>query len=532
MYQSHHDELVRKNLDTRARMQNSLTYSMANGLFVKAKQIIEEQRCDVDETDTWWVHMRAQKRDRIHVTARTPLIYCILIADDQIAYSIAQQLVENNASLSPVDSNGCNALMYAAMHERTGLLKFLVNLVDVDDLLCADKYGNTAMHLASLGKCQANCHLLNKVAFRKFNVESNGARLKNIYGHTPLDLCKFSNHHECVKMQFNFNRHHPSLSLLNQSDQEQATITNLPSTTTHANTSYTDYYNYLLENNKNTTSVTSILMYEESIALDESRFDLFEILNNRQKTANYFTSRTTTGVLQNQSEISIADLLCPDASWLQTYSKYLNSIKDSQLIRDRLTNKKFTVDRKNMTEIVESTGSEYEIVRSIAHLPLTRSLPTNVSQTRKRSILKKLDLDEDSCLTWREQINKLFETLELEKSKSFRKPFVKKSIQQLPPNSAESGAGHSSVTGYQSCHSIDGRRSCGGNLTHSSCNLNHNLNHNGKVSANGTNSKQNSFLANSSSLEKKVTTGQMTDRSNMTAKQHTNRRNSTIEAKN
>ena len=219
------DELARRHIDVRTRLHHSLTYSLARGFFMQAKNLLESGECDLNERDTWWVRL-IKKKPRttafimqskvLSVRAntmpltirRTPLMYCSLIQDNAVAYSIAQQLIENDADLTLCDSpNAHTALMYAAVYERTVMLRLLLDIIDLDDFLRRDKLGNTAMHWTSLSKCQFNCHLMNKIAFRKFNLESNSAKIRNSFGHTPADLCRFNNHYDCVKMHCNFNGH-------------------------------------------------------------------------------------------------------------------------------------------------------------------------------------------------------------------------------------------------------------------------------------------------------------------------------------
>lgn len=129
---------------------------------------------------------------------RTPLMLCSIIEDDSWAYGIAQNLIEKGAKLGLKDSNGHNALMYACLYERSNILELFLNAPGDYDLLAKDRYGNTAFHLASIGKTQHNCFILFKLAL-KFNIDPYTKIGKNYFGHTPFDICKLNNHESCLR---------------------------------------------------------------------------------------------------------------------------------------------------------------------------------------------------------------------------------------------------------------------------------------------------------------------------------------------
>lgn len=127
---------------------------------------------------------------------------CSLIEDDAWSYSIAQNLIESGAKLGLKDSNGFNALMYACFYERTNILELFLNAPGDYNLLTKDKYGNTAFHLASLGRTEQNCTILHKLA-AKFNIDVQSKVGKNYFDHTPYDLCKLNGHETCLKNLYN-----------------------------------------------------------------------------------------------------------------------------------------------------------------------------------------------------------------------------------------------------------------------------------------------------------------------------------------
>lgn len=187
----------------RSQMQNSLTLSIYNGQMFQAKRLIASQLADLNETDSWWLLMR-KKKEKLKAWNRNSLMYCSMIENDSISYSIGQQLVESEAKLSMLDSNHFSCLMYACLYERAFLVKlFLTAVYDIQILTVKDKkHGLTVFHLASLGKNQNICHNLNKFAVKKFNL--NIDLMKNAYGHTPFDLCKLNKHEECMKLHGSF----------------------------------------------------------------------------------------------------------------------------------------------------------------------------------------------------------------------------------------------------------------------------------------------------------------------------------------
>jgi hypothetical protein len=255
------NDLITVNAYYKNRLKNSLTYLIWHGFFEQSRYLIEEissktpttpqghvlskqnqlKKEVLNETDEWWLEnpninvfnlkkssaKRAQSTDGFKIpritdppenissgtyltlflqdylakkkpVGRTPLMLCARIEDESWSYGLAQNLIEKGAKLGLRDSYGYSALMYACFYERTSMLHLFLNAPDDYSILCKDKFGNTAFHLASLGKKQKTCALMHKIA-KKFNIDVFAQIGKNYFGHTPYDLCKMNGHSSCMR---------------------------------------------------------------------------------------------------------------------------------------------------------------------------------------------------------------------------------------------------------------------------------------------------------------------------------------------
>ena len=129
---------------------------------------------------------------------RTPLMFCANIQDETWAYSIAQNLIEKGAKVGLKDPNGLNALMYACIHGKKNLVSLYLNAPGDYNLLSVDNFGNTAMHIASLGHTESICKILNDMCL-KYDINPLTDIPKNKLGHTPCDLCVLNGHKTCIE---------------------------------------------------------------------------------------------------------------------------------------------------------------------------------------------------------------------------------------------------------------------------------------------------------------------------------------------
>ena len=226
----------------RNKLRLSLTYTIFYGYFNNVRAILDsstdEDYIDVNETDEWWLDNESfRRKSAVHGTlkpesnmpivlplvrnntvsklfksplseqtnsnkkakaGRTALQLCSLVEDDTWSYGIAQMLIEKGASLDAADPNGHNALMYACIYERAKLLQLFLDVSGDYALLRRDRQGNTVFHLASLSENEFNCEILH-AAYLKYKNDPMRILVKNKMGHTPYQLCKLNAHENCLK---------------------------------------------------------------------------------------------------------------------------------------------------------------------------------------------------------------------------------------------------------------------------------------------------------------------------------------------
>jgi hypothetical protein len=137
---------------------------------------------------------------------RTPLMFCASIENEKWSFGIAQNLLEKGAKLSLKDPNGLNALMYACIHSKESLVNLYLNALGDFHLLSVDNFGNTALHIASLGKNESICKILCDICV-KYDINPLTAAHKNKLGHTPFDLCFLNRHKSCIDNYNNIKEH-------------------------------------------------------------------------------------------------------------------------------------------------------------------------------------------------------------------------------------------------------------------------------------------------------------------------------------
>lgn len=188
--------------ENKSTKHQSIIESLKKGYFTSARLLIETNSCDFNEASKIEISPKmANSIFRIQsfqypVSGRTPLMYCSLIEDDTWSYSLAQMLVEKGASLSLKDNNGLNALMYACLYQRIKLVSLFLNAMGDFNILDCDSLGNTALHLASLGRNQAICNLLVEKCL-KYNINETP---KNKAGIVPIQICQQNRHDRCVSL--------------------------------------------------------------------------------------------------------------------------------------------------------------------------------------------------------------------------------------------------------------------------------------------------------------------------------------------
>ena len=76
---------------------------------------------------------------------QTPLMSCALVEEESWGVGLARLLLEKGASLQPKDKHELNAMQYACIYERPGLVKTFIRAADFN-LNHRDRFGNTALH--------------------------------------------------------------------------------------------------------------------------------------------------------------------------------------------------------------------------------------------------------------------------------------------------------------------------------------------------------------------------------------------------
>ena len=415
-------DLVSYNFLFRDKLKKSPTYLIYNGFFTNVRNLIENldgSTFDVDETDSWRTdEPNLYNRDgsanvkmvlplirhsnivnvknsttqftnhepyfkKPKITGRTPLMLCSLIEDDSWSYGIAQNLIEKGASMRIKDSNEQNSLMYACLYERAKLLDLFLNAPSDYDLLSKDKYGNTAFHLASIGQNEQSCSILHQMCL-KFNIDPRKKLVKNHEGHTPYDLCKLNGHTNCVK----------------------------------------NLYNYLREESLSSGSATGVsnetLQEKQSLknsANDESKLELpseFSELN--------FTKRSSYSSARNELSVSInSSMDSSTKSRLKNFKnlgikysyRYLLKLKEPLIKQKNSYPKEPTKSSKllNKPKLDTKANADFILKRPSSSQMQSKNFETNEEDIDSLTNLSK-------C--WKDNVKMIFDTFELQNSKSYR----------------------------------------------------------------------------------------------------------------
>lgn len=112
---------------------------------------------------------------------RTPIMQCAFMVPEAWGVGTARNLIENGVRLDSRDKFGRNALHYACIYERIGLINVLLKAIDFD-LNQSDKLGNTALHYAVMSSNTAVAQIISKF-FQRYKI---GAEKSNKRGYTAL----------------------------------------------------------------------------------------------------------------------------------------------------------------------------------------------------------------------------------------------------------------------------------------------------------------------------------------------------------
>lgn len=418
---------------------------------------------------------------------RTPLMFCSLIEDDTWSYGIAQNLIEKGAKIGYKDPNGLNALMYACMHQRKNLVNLYLNALGDYSLLAIDNFGNTAMHIASLGRSQDICITLCNILV-KYDINPLKDIPKNKFGHKPHEICAANGHTKCIENYYlvnerfinklNNNKIAASNRIKSAYKREISfgpnSLQRLTSTDTpNSNSALSDYAYRAqtaapqLNGNYNNFNCPSILFersetnispnvppIQKSITPDTSR----ALATNKTDSNKFISTATTITPTQNSavsSTCSIIQQTIPSSSHttstgLEIY-KYIYSYKEALIktsVIDTNSNKgkpRFKSSNSNRSFRIETDkqqSNESDRLLKSAKPALVvidksdkidnriyriKSASTNklssVIQQQQQQPKQQEVHKEEEPSTWRKQVNHLFSSLELQTCDSYRKSF-------------------------------------------------------------------------------------------------------------
>ncbi|UJR20931.1 hypothetical protein I4U23_024040 [Adineta vaga] len=292
---------------------------------------------------------------------RTGLIYCCFIDDDCWAKTTAMTLLEKGAQIADQDHRGLNALHYAIITQRSILIHLYLNSIDFDFNHSIDIHGNTCLHYAcSTGHTNIVQAVLN--AMRRYSVDLT---IKNHAGLTAYDIaCQFD-----FKPCQNLLRNEMTL-------QERANLSkiSIKPKTIHRSLSISDRIRPLTSSSYSDGSVISLPYFISSST------------NVRQR-------RESTSELKHKIDrCASAKLIDPPESRTMLFKR--NQHLDQTLVKQA----------KNRADFAPSIfSSTSEIFQSTSTFDCTTDAFHSASTT-----------------SWRENVPKMFDQLQILRSRSYR----------------------------------------------------------------------------------------------------------------
>ena len=126
---------------------------------------------------------------------RTPLMSCALVEEESWGIGLARLLLEKGASLQSNDKHGLNAMQYACIYEKPGLVKTFITAADFN-LNHRDRFGNTALHYSvTNGNIKITEMIISSLIRYKHSVDT-----KNMIGVTPLLQAWRSGNVDCARL--------------------------------------------------------------------------------------------------------------------------------------------------------------------------------------------------------------------------------------------------------------------------------------------------------------------------------------------
>ncbi|CAF0941423.1 unnamed protein product [Adineta steineri] len=301
----------------------------------------------------------ARERDS---EGRTGLIYCCFIDDDCWARNTAMTLLEKGAQIADQDQYGLNALHYAIITQRTILIRLYLDSIDFDLNQSADIHGNTCLHYAcSTGNVNILRTILN--AMKHYSIDLT---IKNHAGLTAYDLaCQL----DCQRCQ-NLLRNEMTL-------QERANLRKplIKPMRIDRRLSISDQIHSLTSPSPSDNSVVSVPFYVSSSTNLRKRHDSTYTLKNE----NY---RYPSAKLINPIE-------------LRTMTFKRNEHLDALLV-------KHVKNRADLAPSIFSSASEVFNSSSIF------TSPSDI-------------FNSPSTSSWREDVPKIFDQLQILRSRSYKK---------------------------------------------------------------------------------------------------------------
>jgi hypothetical protein len=353
----------------RGLVQRSLLYCLERGYFSLIRYLLESGLVNARERDS---------------EGRTGLIYCCFINDDSWAQNMAMILLEKGAQVEDHDQRGLNALHYAIITQRIILVRRYLDSLDFDLNHSIDIHGNTCLHYAC---STGNTNIVRSVldAMKRYSLDLT---VKNHSGLTACDVAYQLNFQHCQNL------------LRNEIE---------------------------LQERNNSAKISIKPLFNRHLSVPDRKYSTASssYCTGSNASLPYFLSSSSSlrKRYQNTLNFTNENLLYPPAKFIDPIESHIIAFKrneclDASLVKQVKKRPDFAPSPLTSSSTGFASSSLASSSAGFSSSPLTSTSAVFAPSSLASSSTV---FDSSSTLSWREDVPKIFDQLQILKSHSYRK---------------------------------------------------------------------------------------------------------------